>query len=79
MSDAHPWVKNLPREERDLFAEEVAHELAAGASVEVLESAALLVDAWEATAEVYTDTDLLHRLFGPIEITHGGRVPHPPS
>ena len=77
LSDPYPWVKHLPREERDLFAEEVARELAAGASAEALESAALLVDAWEATAAVYPGPDLLKRLSGPMEIAHGGRVPHP--
>lgn len=74
LGDAYPWVKNLPRDERDLFAEEVAQELAAGASAEALESTGLLVDAWEATAEVYADPELLKRLSGPIEVTHGGPV-----
>ena len=51
----------------------------AAASIGVLESVALLVGAWKATAEVYADPDLLRRLSGPIEITHGGRVPRPPG
>lgn len=79
LSDAYPWVKYLPRDERDLFVAELTHELAAGTSEEVLESAALLVDAWKATAEIYADPDLLRRLSGPIEMTHGGTVSRPLS
>ncbi|WP_428115503.1 hypothetical protein [Candidatus Poriferisodalis sp.] len=77
LSDAYPWVKYLPREERELFAEELTKELAAAASAGVFEPVALLADAWKATAEVYADPDLRRRLSGPIEITHGGRVPRP--
>ena len=77
--DAYPWVKYLPRAERELFAQELTQELVAAASIEVLEPVALLVGAWKATAEVYADPDLLRRLSGPMEITHGGRVPRPPG
>lgn len=79
LSDAYPWVRYLPRTERETFAEELTQELLAAASVGAFEPVALLVDAWRATAEIYTDPDLLRRLSGPIEITHGGRVPRPPG
>ena len=79
LDDAYPWVKYLPRTERELFAQELTEELLAAVSVGVFEPVALLVDAWMATAEIYTDPDLLRQLSGPIEITHGGRVPRPPG
>lgn len=77
LSDAYPWVQYLPREERELFAEELTEELLASASIEMFEPVALLVGAWKATAEIHADPELARRLAGPHEITHGGRVPRP--
>lgn len=77
LSDAYPWVRYLPRIERELFAQELTQELLAAVSVGVFEPVALFVDAWRATAEVYADPELFRRLSEPIEVTHGGSVPYP--
>lgn len=79
LSDAYPWVRYLPDIEREIFAQELTQELLAAVSVGVFEPVALLVDAWRATAEVYTDPELLRRLSEPIEVTHGGPIPYPSS
>ena len=77
LSDAYPWMNYLPHRERELFAAELGSATAKAASGGVYEPIALLVDAWKATADVYADPDLLRRLSGPIEITHGEPVPLP--
>lgn len=77
LSDVYPWVQYLPREERELFAEQLTKALLASGSIEMFEPVALLVGAWKATAEVHADPELARRLAGPHEITHGGRVPPP--
>ena len=75
LSDVYPWVQYLPREERELFAEELTKALLASGSIELFEPVALLVGAWKATAEVHADPELARRLAGPHEITHGGARP----
>ncbi len=77
LGDVYPWVQYLPREERELFAEELTKALLASGSIEMFEPVALLVGAWKATAEIHADPELARRLAGPHEITHGGRVPPP--
>lgn len=79
LGDAYLWVKNLPPAERELFAAEFADELASAASIGSFKAVAQFLHEWKATAEIYTDPDLLRRLSGPFEITHGGRVPQPPG
>lgn len=77
LGEAYPWVKYLPHNEREQFAQELTYELLAAVSVGVFEPVALLVDAWRATAEVYADPELLRQLSEPIEVSHGGPVPYP--
>ena len=79
LSDAYPWVKYLPDEERRLFAEELTQELLAAAAVGSLASVAQFLREWQSTAEIYADPALLRRLSGPTEISHGGRVPRRPG
>ena len=77
LSEAYPWTEYLPNEERQQFMEEFARELAAAASIGDFKAVVQFLHEWKATAEVYADPELLRTLSGPIEITHGGRVPRP--
>ena len=76
-SDAYPWVKFLPPDERELFAVDLTKQLLAVNSIGDFAPVGLLVDAWKATAEVHASPELSRRLSGPFEVTHGGRVPRP--
>ncbi len=77
LRDAYPWTEYLPDEEREQFVEELAREFAAAASIRDFKAVAQFLREWKATAEVYADPELLRILSGPVEITHGGRVPRP--
>ena len=77
LSEAYPWTKYLPDDEREQFLEEFAQELAAAASIGDFKAVAQFLHEWKATAEVHADPELARRLAGPHEITHGGRVPRP--
>ena len=77
LSEAYPWTKYLPDEERELFLEEFAQELAAAASIEDFRAVAQFLQEWKATAEIHADPELARRLAGPHKITHGGRIPRP--
>jgi len=79
LGEAYPWTEYLPAEIRQQFMDEFARELAAAASIGDFKAVAQFLHEWKATAEIYTDPDLLRALSGPIEITHGGRVPRPPG
>ncbi|WP_105972918.1 hypothetical protein [Streptomyces geranii] len=76
LPDAFPWVRFLPEPDVHAFAVELVDTMRAADSVGNSASVAQLLVAWQHTAEVYSDPDLLAVLTGD----HGddyGPVPDP--
>ncbi|MFC1434920.1 hypothetical protein ACEZDB_30190 [Streptacidiphilus sp. N1-3] len=70
---AFPWVKYLPREDREAFARQLFKELTASESLESSAPVAQLIIAWQHTAEVHADPELFAVLtsdsgddYGPV-------------
>ena len=74
--DAFAWVKFLPVDARDAFAQELTETLLAAATVDVYAPIAQLVREWKATAAVHADPELRRQLSGPLQAT-GDAVPRP--
>ena len=74
--DAFAWVRFLPSDARDLFAEELTETLLAAATVDVYAPVAQLVREWKATAEMHADPELLQRLTVVVQAA-GDAVPRP--
>ena len=75
--DAFPWVAFLPAIERTQFERDVLETLRGCAALGRFTAFENLVDAWRATAEIWSDPELARRLTGPIEAPHGGAVAAP--
>ncbi len=64
-----PWVRFLPPEDKQMFAQELVELLQAAAAVGRLARLDDLFRSWKATATVYADPDLAATLKGPIKET----------
>ncbi|MFF2508399.1 hypothetical protein ACFVTY_34310 [Streptomyces sp. NPDC058067] len=76
LTDAFPWVRFLPEPDVHAFAVELVDTMRAADSVGNSASVALMLAAWQHTAEVYSDPELLEALTRE----HGedyGTVPDP--
>jgi hypothetical protein len=62
LPDAFPWVRFLPEPDRLAFAVELVDTMRAADSVGDDASTAQLLIAWQHTAEVHSDPDLLAAL-----------------
>ena len=78
LGDAFAWTEFLPRQDREMFAEELIPMLLAAVSVDNYEPVSQLVREWKATAEIHADPELARRLLEPLEAT-GDPVPAPPG
>ena len=78
LGDAFAWVEFLPKQDRDLFAEELIPTLLGAVSMDNYEPVAQLVREWKATAEIHADPGLARRLVEPLEAA-GDPVPAPSS
>ncbi len=61
-----PWMRWLPREEREQCVEDLMGEFEAGAHTGVLEPFVRSAKAWQATAEIWSDPDLVKRFTEPM-------------
>lgn len=77
LANWYPWVTFLPAEERLEFERELLDVLRACASVGRFTAFGDLLDSWQATAEIYSDPELLRSLTTPVAVPHGGDVPAP--
>lgn len=69
----YPWAERLPAHERRAFADDLARAVRGGADAPDLMWQT--VESWRATAEVYSDEDVLAALRLPVE--DHGPVPAP--
>ncbi len=75
--DAFPWVAFLPATERTQFERDVLEILRGCAALGRFTAFENFVDAWRATAEIWSDPELARRLLAPIEAPHGGGMAAP--
>jgi hypothetical protein len=73
LEQQNPWVRFLPPEERQKFAQEFLDTIAACASISNFSRLYEAVHAWKSTAEIYADPELLARLREPAPA--GSRKP----
>ncbi|MEU1281049.1 hypothetical protein [Streptomyces sp. NPDC005805] len=78
LPDAFPWVRFLPEADVHAFAVELVETMRAADSVDNNASVAQLLVAWQHTAEVYSDPELLAALTADHD-TDYGPVPDPRS
>ena len=78
LPDAFPWVRFLPESDLHAFAVELVDTMRAADSVGNSASVAQLLIAWQHTAEVYSDPELLAALtrdhgddYGPVPDPRG--------
>jgi hypothetical protein len=78
LPDAFPWVRFLPEPDIHAFAVELVDTMRAAESVGNNASVAQMLIAWQHTAEVYSDPELLAALttdhaedYGPVPDPRG--------
>jgi hypothetical protein len=76
LPDAFPWVRFLPEHDLHTFAVELVDTMRAADSVDNNASVAMLLTAWQHTAEVHSDPELLAALTGDHAEDYGA-VPDP--
>ncbi|NGN69463.1 hypothetical protein G5C51_36945 [Streptomyces sp. A7024] len=76
LPEAFPWVRFLPEQDVHGFAVELVDTMRAADSVSNSASVAQLLIAWQHTAEVYSDPDLLAALTRDHDADYGP-VPNP--
>jgi len=75
--DEFPWSVFLPAMERKAFEREVLDVLRACATVGRFTAFENLIDAWQASAELWSDPELARRLARPVDVPYGGDVLEP--
>ncbi|KRV47369.1 hypothetical protein AQ490_07865 [Wenjunlia vitaminophila] len=76
LPDAFPWVRFLPEPDLHTFAVELVDTMRAADSVANSASVAQLLTAWQHTAEIHSDPELLAALTRSHDTDHGP-VPDP--
>lgn len=76
LPDAFPWVRFLPEPDVHAFAVELVDTMRAADSIGNSASVAQMLTAWQHTAEVHSDPELLAALTGDHEADYG-QVPDP--
>jgi hypothetical protein len=66
LADVFPWVQFLPKDDVRAFLVELVDTLRAAASVGNLAALEPVVAAWQATAEIYSDPELLKAATAPL-------------
>jgi hypothetical protein len=79
LSDVFPWVRFLPTEDVRAFLVELVETLHACEDLGNIAAVAPVVAAWQATAEIYSDPELLKRATTPLDSTDYGEVPGVPD
>lgn len=75
LADVFPWVQFLPKEDVRAFLVELVDTLRASTSLGNMAALEPVVAAWQATAEIYSDPELLKAATKPLEGTDHGPVP----
>jgi hypothetical protein len=79
ISDVFPWVRFLPAEDVRAFVVELVETMRACADLQNVAALAPVIAAWQATAEIYSDPELLKRATAPLEDGDYGEVPGVPD
>ena len=72
-----PWVRFLPKNERDAFTREFLATAEASASAGSTAALARLIHEWRATAEIWSDPSLANELRRALPAPSGGPVQPP--
>jgi hypothetical protein len=75
LSDVFPWVRFLPTEDVRAFLVELVETIRACADMGNMAAIAPVVAAWQGTAEIYSDPELLKAAMAPLDGTDYGDVP----
>jgi hypothetical protein len=75
LPDVFPWVRFLPAEEVRAFLIELVETIRACADLGNMAAIAPVVAAWQGTAEIYSDPELLKAATVPLDGTDYGDVP----
>ena len=70
-----PWVRFLPRDDVRAFLVELVDTMHACADLGNVAALMPVVAAWQATAEIYSDPELLKAATAPLDGTDYGEVP----
>ena len=74
LAEVFPWVQFLPRDQVRAFLVELVDTLRAAAAVGNLAALESVVSAWRATAEIYSDPELLRAATAPLDGEDYGEV-----
>jgi hypothetical protein len=74
LADVFPWVQFLPKEDVRAFLVELVETLRAASSVGNMAALQPVIAAWQATAEIYSDPELLKAATAPLDGTDYGEV-----
>jgi hypothetical protein len=74
-----PWVRFLPKEDVQAFLVELVDTLHACAELGNIAALMPVVAAWQETAEIYSDPELLKAATAPLDGTDFGEVPGAPE
>ena len=75
LPDVFPWVQFLPTEDVQAFLVELVNTIRACTELGNIAALAPVIAAWQATAEIYSDPELLKRATEPLDGTDYGEVP----
>jgi hypothetical protein len=75
LPDVFPWVRFLPKEDVQAFLVELVSTLRASAELGNVAAVMPVVAAWQDTAEIYSDPELLKAATQPLDGTDYGEVP----
>jgi len=75
LSDVFPWVRFLPAEDVRAFLVELIETIRACADLGNMAAIAPVLAAWQGTAEIYSDPELLKAATAPLDGIDYGDVP----
>jgi hypothetical protein len=75
LSDVFPWVRFLPTEDVGVFLVELVETIRACADLGNVAAIAPVIAAWQGTAEIYSDPELLKAAMAPLDGIDHGDVP----
>lgn len=75
LPDVFPWVRFLPQEDVQAFLVELIDTMHACAELGNIAALAPVIAAWQGTAEIYSDPELLKRATEPLDGGDYGEVP----
>lgn len=75
LPDVFPWVRFLPKKDVQVFLVELVETIQACVSLDNVAALAPVIAAWQGTAEIYSDPELLKAATVPLDGTDFGEVP----